>query len=275
MTDETTRGRPGSVGIVNSRIVGLFAHEPPVIPFLTAGFPTRRMFLDTAIAAHEAGAKALEVGMPFSDPLADGPAIQRASQMALSGGTTLSRVLDLAASLRARMPIPIFLMGYLNPILRFGPARFAAAAAAAGVDGTIIPDWPPEEAGEWIRHSREHGLANVFLMAPTTAAPRLRHIDRVSTDFSYCVAVTGVTGARSGIADSTREFLRRVRHLARKPVVVGFGIAAPDHVRALAGLADGFVIGSALVPLLEDGPPRTRAAAVGQAVARLVRAARG
>ncbi|HWO58244.1 MAG TPA: tryptophan synthase subunit alpha [bacterium] len=226
--------------------------RPVVIPFLTAGFPSRRTFLEAAQIAHAAGAAALEIGMPFSDPLADGPAIQHSSQGALAAGMTLEGVFDLAATVRARLPIPLFLMGYLNPVLRLGMERFARMAKAAGVAGTIIPDCPVEEAAAWVRCSRRQDLENIFLIAPTSSEERIRRIDRRSTSFSYCVSVAGVTGARRAVTRSTRDYLARVRRVAQKPYVVGFGIARPEHIRALRGLADGFVVGSALVPLLEE-----------------------
>jgi tryptophan synthase alpha chain len=256
--------------VAQHRLDGLFTGRPPVIPFLTAGFPSPSIFHDAALAAHEAGAGALEIGMPFSDPLADGPAIQHASRVALERGVTLHHVLEMTAALRAAIPIPIFLMGYLNPILNMGFGVFAQRAREAGADGTIIPDCPPEEAGDWMAASRSHDLDNVYLIAPTSSADRIRRIDHLSTHFSYCVAVTGVTGVRTHVTDDTKRYLRRVRRVVRKPFVVGFGIGRPEHVRALAGLADGFVVGSTLVSLLETNRSRA-AAAVGRLVAALVR----
>jgi len=246
---------------------------PVVVPFLTAGFPNRHVFLASAQAAHEAGAAALEIGMPFSDPLADGPAIQHSSQTALDNGITLNDVFELTAALRAKMTIPIFLMGYLNPLLKMGMDRFAHAAQKSGADGTIIPDCPVEEAHDWIAASREAGLDNIFLVAPTSPDERIRRIDRLSSSFSYCVSIAGVTGARRDVSASTKTYLRRVRHLAKKPYVVGFGITGPAHIKALSGLADGFVVGSALVPLLEGGAPSAAPKRVSKLIASLVRAA--
>jgi tryptophan synthase alpha chain len=244
-----------------------------VVPFLTAGFPNRRVFVATALAAHDSGAAALEIGMPFSDPLADGPAIQHSSQTALDNGITLNDVLELTAALRAKMTIPIFLMGYLNPLLKMGMDRFAHAARKSGADGTIIPDCPVEEAHDWIAASREAGLDNIFLVAPTSPNERIRRIDRLSSSFSYCVSIAGVTGARRDVSASTKTYLRRVRRLAKKPYVVGFGIAGPAHIKVLSGLADGFVVGSALVPLLEGGDPSAAPKRVSKLIASLVRAA--
>jgi tryptophan synthase alpha chain len=247
-----------------------FANGKPVIPFLTAGFPNQRRFLETARAVADAGAGALEIGMPFSDPLADGPAIQHSSKVALQKGVTLNRIFDWVAALRSDLDIPIYLMGYLNPVLRMGMERFAAMAASAGVDGTILPDCPIEEAAEWIAVSRRRQLSNIFLIAPTSPVGRMRRIDRLSTNFSYCVSVAGVTGVRRGITPATKAYLRNVRSRVRKPFVVGFGIAKPEDIRTLKPLADGFVVGSALVSLIEDGGP----AKVARRIAALVRATR-
>jgi len=254
------------------RLSALFKGSQPLIPFLTAGFPTRSVFMDAALAAVDAGAGALEIGMPFSDPLADGPAIQHSSQVALNVGVDLPEVLRLAERLRRSVDIPIFLMGYLNPLLQMGLDRFAARAAAAGVQGTIIPDCPVGEAAAWIAASRRHGLANVFLMAPTTPDERIAVIDRSSTVFSYCVSVAGVTGARGSVAASTKKFLRRVKRVARKPYVVGFGISRPEHVRELRDYAAGFVVGSALVKLLDASRGARTRPTVSAYIKSLVRA---
>lgn len=247
--------------------------RPLVVPFLTAGFPNREVFLSAAQAAFDAGAGALEIGMPFSDPLADGPAIQHSSQTALNNGVTMDHVFELAAELRTKTTRPIFLMGYLNPVLRRGMDRFARNAAAAGVDGTIIPDCPIEEADGWIRASKAAGLDNIFLIAPTSSEDRIRRIDRISTSFSYCVSIAGVTGARRDVSKATIAYLRRVRSVAKKPFVVGFGISGAAHIKSLSGLADGYVVGSALVPLLESGSRAAAAKKVADLVGSLVRAA--
>lgn len=267
MNLQTTNIRP------DSDLQKLFADSQPVIPFLTAGFPSRRVFVDAAVAAFEAGAGALEIGMPFSDPLADGPAIQYSSQAALADGIDLAAVLQLTERVRRLIPVPIFLMGYLNPIVQMGFDKFVQDARDAGAAGTIIPDCPMEEAKDWIRVSRRGGLANIFLIAPTTPSERIAVIDRQSTAFSYCVSVTGVTGARRDFTNATRRYLRRVRRAAKKPFVVGFGISQPAHIKALKGLADGFVVGSALVTLLKESPKSKAASQVGRMVRSLVAAA--
>lgn len=246
---------------------------PVVVPFLTAGFPNREVFLSAARAAIDAGAGGLEIGMPFSDPLADGPAIQHSSQTALNNGVTMDHVFELAAELRSRTTRPIFLMGYLNPMLKRGIDRFARNAAAAGVDGTIIPDCPIEEAEGWTRASTAAGLDNIFLIAPTSPDDRIRRIDRLSSSFSYCVSIAGVTGARRDVSKETIAYLRRVRRVAKKPFVVGFGISSPAHIKSLSGLADGYVVGSALVPLLDTGSRALATKKVAELVGSLVRAA--
>lgn len=264
-----------SVGaIADIRLRDLFNNGRPIIPFLTAGFPNAPGFFDAATAACDAGAGALEIGMPFSDPLADGPAIQYSSQVALAAGITMPRVLELTARLSARLPIPILLMGYLNPITQMGFTRFAHAARTAGATGTIVPDCPVDEAADWRKASLQAGMANVFLIAPTTPDERVAIIDDCSTVFSYCVSVAGVTGVRRDVSDSTRRFLRRVRRVAKKPYVVGFGISHPKHIRALKLLADGFVVGSALVRILRESPRSRAAALVGRTIGGLVKAAK-
>ena len=254
-------------------LVHLFAERKPVIPFLTAGFPTRSVFMEAALAAVDAGAGAIEIGMPFSDPLADGPVIQHTSQKALNAGVDLPEVLRLTERVRQMTDIPIFLMGYLNPLVQMGLDRFAAAAVSAGATGTIIPDCPVGEAGPWRAASRRQGLANVFLMAPTTPDERIAVIDRSSSAFSYCVSVAGVTGARGSVASTTIAFLRRVKKIARKPYVVGFGISQPAHIAALRPYASGFVVGSALVKILDQNRGARTRSKVGSYIKSLVRAA--
>lgn len=256
-----------------SRLRSIFIDGRPIIPFLTAGFPKPTVFLDAVTACVDAGAAALEIGVPFSDPLADGPTIQHSSQIALEQGTDLDSVFELTHRVCSRHQIPVLLMGYFNPLLKRGLDRFASEVRSAGACGTIIPDCPVDEAGDWIASSRRAGLANVFLIAPTTTDERITVIDRHSTAFSYCVSVAGVTGARSGVAASTRRFLKRVTKLAEKPHVVGFGISDPAHIRELRELADGFVVGSALVSTLGGGKGKERIHRLSRLVGSLVRAA--
>jgi len=204
----------------------------------------------------------IEVGMPFSDPLADGKTIQHSSEVALRNGVRLPVILEAVRQFRRSSPIPVILMGYMNPIFRFGVAKFTEAARDAGVDGLIVADLPPEEAGELLGASESAGLSNVFLIAPTTSDERMKWIDRHSTDFSYCVSLTGVTGARAafGTNGSLGSFLQRVRANTTKPFVVGFGISTAAHVQEVWKHADGAVVGSALIDRLDGAETPDEAA---------------
>jgi tryptophan synthase alpha chain len=250
------------------------AHRRALIPFITAGYPNRRTTTAALRAAVDAGADMIEIGVPFSDPLADGPAIQHTSQVALESGIGLGDILRLAEDLRRHTAIPLLLMGYYNPFLRYGAAAFARDAAAAGVDGLIVPDLPPDEGGPFQAALEARGLSIVYLIAPTTTDARVRLVGRRASDFCYCVAVTGVTGARAKVEERTAAYLDRVRRLVKKPIVVGFGVSTPAHVRRLSHHADGVVVGSALVPALQESAKgRTGAAPVARALRPLVAAA--
>jgi tryptophan synthase alpha chain len=219
-----------------------------LIPYITLGYPTLERSLALAKAAIEGGADILELGIPFSDPLADGPVIQRATHTALKNGTTVSRCLELATQLRARYPqIPLVFMGYLNPILAFGEAAFCRACVEAGVDGLIIPDLPPEEGTEIEGQCRENGLALIYLAAPNTPDARLRIICEHSRGYVYLVSVTGTTGARVGVSAKLPAFIARVRAITDTPVAVGFGISTPENAAEVAAMADGVIVGSAVV----------------------------
>jgi tryptophan synthase alpha chain len=223
-----------------------------LFPYLTAGFPDDAACEELLVAAAASGAAGLEVGIPFSDPLADGVTLQRASQAALSGGATLQRALDLAARVNRRANVPIVFMSYLNPLLAYGFERFCAAAAAAGVDGLIVPDVPLEEADSFQREAAVHGIDYIYMLAPTSTRERVRAVAERATGFIYCVALVGVTGARSAVADGLEEFLAAIRLDTTLPLLVGFGISKPEHVRRVqrAG-ADAVVVASALVDLVE------------------------
>lgn len=265
---------PGRDRIAAAFAAGRAAGRPLVVPFVTAGYPGAGDTVPVVEALAQAGADMVEVGVPFSDPLADGPTIQRASEQALRNGMTLARVLEIVGELRSRPStagLPLVLMGYCNPLFAYGLDRFLRAAAAAGVDGLIVPDLPPEEAEEYLEGCRAAGLSATFLMAPNAPDERVRRVDACSTHFSYCVTVTGVTGARQDVESRTLEFLRRVRGLARKPFVVGFGVKEPAHVRSLGPHADGVVVGSALLDALADAADP--AAAAGRVLGRLREAA--
>jgi tryptophan synthase alpha chain len=228
------------------------AGQKALVPYITPEYPFKGMTLGLLRALEHAEADLIEVGIPFSDPLADGETIQHSSEIALRNGVTIQGILEAVHSFRAESELPILLMGYMNPILRMGIEKFLSSCASAGVDGLIIPDLPPEEAFPLTDTSRKHGISNVFLMAPTTSDARLREIDGLSTDFSYCVSVTGVTGARTkfGADGGLDEFLRRVQKNARKPFVVGFGISSREHVERVWQYADGAVVGSSLITVL-------------------------
>jgi len=247
-----------------------------LIPFFTAGFPAKSSTLEALLAADEAGCDMIEIGVPFSDPLADGPAIQRTSQAALANGVDLPWILDVVSSFRRHSDVPVALMGYYNPFLQYGPVAFTRDAQNAGVDALIVPDLPPDEAGWLHAAARAHRLSMIYLIAPTSTPARMRYVSRLCTDLSYCVSVTGVTGARTQLSGDVQNYLRKVRRVVSKPIVVGFGLSTPKHVRDLAPYADGLVVGSALVPVLEHGGRgRKLRQSVRAALKPLVRAAAG
>ncbi len=220
-----------------------------LIPYITPEFPVVGSTVPLVQGLEQAGASFIEIGIPFSDPLADGPVIQHSSQVALKNGATPSRVLEIVREVREVCSLPILLMGYVNPILRIGVERFMKTASMAGADGLIIPDLPPGEAAEIHAAAESNGLSMVYLIAPTSSDQRIREIDALSTDFSYCVSITGVTGAHAGFAGQTSldGFLRRVRAATTKPFVVGFGISSAEDVRRVWEHADGAVVGSQLL----------------------------
>lgn len=218
-----------------------------LIPFFTAGYPSARQTIELAKVAEDSGSDLVELGMPFSDPLADGPEIQHSSQIALRNGMNLSGVFSIAESIRSKSDLPLILMGYFNPILAYGIDRFARQAGSSGVDGFIIPDLPVTEAGPFLGVAKENGLSVIFLVAPTTTEQRLKAIDSACTDFVYVVTVTGVTGTGRKFGSETDAYLRHLRKSLRKPFVAGFGVSSASTARALAKQADGVVIGSALM----------------------------
>ncbi len=236
---------------IERMLAGRGAH-PLIIPYLTAGYPDASETVELLLALERGGADAVELGLPFSDPLADGPIIQATSQVALRAGMTHRRALDLVAAFRARSALPLLLMGYVNPILAYGPDRFFTDAAAAGADGLILPDLPPEETGPFHGRAVERGLAWVFLAAPTSSEERLREVDRLSTHFNYCVSVAGVTGERSELAAGLGAYLDRAARVMRKPFVVGFGISRAEQVRLVVPPAAGVVVGSGLLRVLGE-----------------------
>ena len=221
--------------------------EKALIPFITAGDPDLATTKALALEMAARGADLLELGIPFSDPLADGPTIQAASNRAVQGGIHLQEVLKLAGEIRRETAIPLILMGYYNPILQYGLERTASEAAAQGVDGFIIPDLPPEEAGPWRVAAAKAGVAAIFLAAPTSGTERIKHMARLTRGFLYYVSVTGITGARTELPTDLAAALQEVRSLVKGPLAVGFGISTPEQVQGLAPYVDGIVVGSAIV----------------------------
>jgi len=225
-----------------------------LIAYLPLGFPTPEVSLGMVEALAEGGADIIELGIPFSDPLADGPTIQRATHVALQRGMTLTRCLEMAAELQARgVELPLLFMGYLNPILAYGPQRFIRDCREVGVDGVIVADLPPEEGDELEGACCAQGRALVYLLAPTSTPARVALIAGRSTGFVYLVSLTGVTGARERLPPGLAELVRRVRAATDKPVAVGFGIADGAQARAVGQLADGVVVGSAIVERAGQG----------------------
>lgn len=223
-----------------------------LIPFFTVGFPDLRSSLDLVKVAVDCGADLVELGMPFSDPLADGPEIQLSSAAALRNGVNLKKILNAVKTIRSHSEVPLILMGYYNPILAYGEERFLADASKAGVDGLIIPDLPVEEAGSIKRAADAQNLSTIFLVAPTSTTDRIRRIEQMSSDFVYAVTVTGVTGARKGFSTATETYLAKLSWLLHKPFVAGFGVSSPESARRLVCYSDGVVIGSALVRTISN-----------------------
>ena len=224
------------------------------VAFITAGDPSLDRTVEVALAFDDAGVDVLELGVPFSDPLADGPVIQRASDRALRAGITLRHVLEAVRRIRARCDLPLLLFSYFNPLLRYGLDALSRDAVKAGADGVLVTDLPPEEAEPWIACARATGLDTVFLASPTSPDARLRRVAEASRGFVYAVSRTGVTGERDAISQEAAPLVRRIKALTGEPVVLGFGLSKPDQVKAAADVADGVVVGSALVRFLEEHP---------------------
>jgi tryptophan synthase alpha chain len=247
-----------------------FRKKPGIVAYLTAGDPDLATTRDIALAAIDNGADVIELGVPFSDPLADGPVIQRASERAVARGTRLTDVLGLAKELRAARPAAgLVLFSYLNPVVRMGMKTFCARAADVGADGVLLTDMIVEEAGEYLEAMREHALAPVFLAAPTSPDTRLKAIAGASQGFVYAISRLGITGTQQKVAGDAAELVGRLRQFTSLPIAVGFGISNADHVKAVSEFADAAVIGSALVALIEKTRPTEAATAVGQFIAEL------
>jgi len=250
-----------------------FDKRPGLIAYLTCGDPDLATTREVALAAIDAGAQVIELGVPFSDPVADGPVIQRASERALAKGVTLKDVIALGRDLRkTRTHAGLIVFSYLNPVLRFGLARFCAAAADAGLDGALLTDLTLEEAGEYVACMRSRGLATVFLAAPTSTEQRLRRIAKACSGFVYAVSRTGVTGARQELAADARDLVRRLRQHTKLPIAVGFGISNAGQFAEVAEFADAGVVGSAIVQTIEKAGKANAARAVGDFVRGLTAA---
>ncbi len=230
------------------------ARRSALVAFVVAGDPDLATTGQAVGALIRAGADMIELGVPFSDPVADGPVNQRAYQRALAGGVTLRDVLDLVGL--TRPPVPIVLLSYYNPIVQYGVGRFCEDAARHGVDGVVIPDLPADEADELVSAARPAGLDTIFLLAPTSTDARIRLAAARSSGFIYGVSVTGVTGVRDRLPEEIRELVGRIKKVTRLPVCVGFGVSTPDQARRVAEIADGVIVGSALVSLLEQSGDR-------------------
>jgi len=241
-----------------SRLADAFArvkargNGPGLVTYITAGDPDLPKTEGILRALDRGGADVLEVGVPFSDPLADGPVIQRATERALASGTTLSAVLDMVRRLRSDVAAPIVIFSYANPILRFGTERFADEAKAAGVDGVLVLDLPIEEAGDFRSLSASRGIDTILLLSPTTTDDRLRRAAALGSGFLYAISRLGVTGARDVIADGAEVMVRRIRDVSPLPIALGFGISKPEHVREVGRWADAAVVGSALVSVIAE-----------------------
>jgi len=247
-----------------------FDQKPSLVAYVTCGDPDLTTTRDVILAAIDAGARVIELGVPFSDPLADGPVIQRASERALKHGTSLEHVLKLAAEIREHsQSVGLIVFSYLNPILRMGLEKFCKVARHAGLDGVLVTDLPVEESAEYIREARKNDLATIFLAAPTSTDQRLKRIAEVSTGFIYVVSRTGVTGARQKMSTDASALAKRMRRFTKLPIAVGFGISTPEQFRSVGKFAEGAVIGSAIVQLIEQNHGR-EAAAVAEFVRQLL-----
>ena len=268
---------PGNSTRISRRFAELREQgELGIVAYITAGDPSLDATLQFVLALAEAGADVIELGVPFSDPLADGPTIQRASERALKSGATLAGVIDLVRRIRKLSEVPIVLFSYYNPILQMGLETFARAASEAGADGVLATDLTPEESADYRRILAAHHLDTIFLGAPTSTDDRLAKIAAVSSGFLYLISRTGVTGAKDALPDDLPALVRRARADTQLPIAVGFGISLPGHVSVLGGLADAAVVGSALVAEIEQATsadPRS-AAAIGRAAAALAQRVR-
>lgn len=227
-------------------------NQKALVTFVTAGDPDLSGTERIIHVLEAAGADVIELGVPFSDPMADGPTIQLSSERALAAGTTLAGILATVKKVRVSSRIPIILMGYLNPVYAYGYERFCCDAADAGVDGVLLVDLPPEEANELLPYALQYGIDVIFLLTPTSDSSRIKLVNKIGRGFVYYVTVTGVTGARQAVSDSLKTELANIMEKVKLPVMAGFGISTPEQAAEVAGLADGVVVGSAIVRLFEQ-----------------------
>jgi tryptophan synthase alpha chain len=247
-----------------------FDRKPTLVAYVTCGDPDLATTKEVILAAIDAGAGIIELGVPFSDPVADGPVIQRASERALKQGTTLEHVLKLAAEIREHsQSAGLVIFSYLNPILRMGLPKFCRVARAAGVDGTLITDLPIEESQQYVCEAHNNDLATIFLAAPTSTDERLKQIAQRSSGFIYAISRTGVTGERAQMSDDAKGLVKRLRRFSKLPIAVGFGISTPAQLAAVGKFADGAVVGSAIVHVIEQNRGR-EAASVAHFISSLV-----
>jgi tryptophan synthase alpha chain len=250
---ESKATKPSRIAETFVRLAG--ENRAAIMPFVTAGYPDLAMTGQLIEALTAAGADLIEIGVPFSDPIADGPTVQVASQKALENGTTLGDCFELVRQARAKgIDIPLLLMGYANPFYQYGAERLAAIAEEIGIDGFIIPDLPVEESHEFQEPLQRHGRDLIFFLAPTSTPARIDAVAAIATGFIYSVALTGVTGARATMSDTLPEYMKRVRARTKTPLVIGFGISTPEHVAHAATLADGVVVASALINRMDSLP---------------------
>jgi tryptophan synthase alpha chain len=255
-------------GSPDHRITRSLSHRPGLVIYVTCGDPDIATTKEIVLAACRAGADVIELGVPFSDPVADGPVIQRASERALQQGTSLEQVLKLASDVRKETDAGLIVFTYLNPLLRFGMERFCIEAAKAGVDGALITDLTVEEADEYRELMAAHHLDTIFLAAPTSPAERLKAITQACKGFVYAVSRTGITGAQKQVASDAQDLVKRIRKFTRLPIAVGFGISNAQQFAEVGKFADAGVIGSAIVQLIEQNPGR-EAQAVSQFISSL------
>ena len=236
-----------------NRIQKIFQNRTEkVIPFLTAGYPAKKDAINMVLAAEKSGAAMVELGMPFSDPLADGPVIQESSQKAIENGVTINWILETVSNIRKQSDIPIALMGYINPILKFGLTHFMESCSQAGVDGLIIPDVPPDEADDYVKSSKTNGISPILLVAPNTSEKRIQNISNLAGDLIYCVAILGITGSRGSFGEELKTYLNRVEKNSDCPFVVGFGIKEREDVVGINKIAHGAVVGSAIIQAIAN-----------------------